>query len=360
MSGRVVHVLKSVFAVLFVYSGAFGLLRRLQGPRILVLAYHRVTPDEQLAQCAYPAMHVSVETFRQQIEAVQAHWDVASLPRLQAVLDGHETLRGTMALVTFDDGYRDNFLHAMPVLSRLGCPATFFLSYAFVEAREAFWFDQLASLAAAWERPDAGREARRAGLPQQLAQALEAPGTWQARLRRAAAYLKTLADGERRALLARLAASPPAVAGAPPAEAMSWNEVRTMHRAGMSIGAHGVSHGILTRMSAESAAGEIATSLQQTAGRVGARVDAFAYPNGDATPAIADQVRDAGAALAFTMQPRLNRVTDDPWLLGRFNVCEQTSRSAFRRFSRAYFLCEISGVFGFLLGRDRRGGNARA
>jgi peptidoglycan/xylan/chitin deacetylase (PgdA/CDA1 family) len=349
-----------MFAVLFVYSGAYMLLRRLQGPRILVLAYHRVTPAEQLAQCAYPAMHVSVQTFAQQIETVRAHWDVVSLPRLQAVLDGHETLRSSMALVTFDDGYRDNFQHAMPALSRLGCPATFFLSYAFVDAREAFWFDQLASLATAWERPDVDRPALRAGLPPELVQALEAPGSWQARLRRAAAYLKTLADGERRTLLARLAAARPDVTEAPPAEAMSWNEVRHLHRAGMSIGAHGVSHGILTRMPAESAAGEIATSLQQTAGHVGVRVDAFAYPNGDATPAIAAQVRDAGAALAFTMQPRLNRATDDPWLLGRFNVCEDTSRSAFRRFSRAYFLCEISGVFGFLLGRNRRGGNARA
>jgi peptidoglycan/xylan/chitin deacetylase (PgdA/CDA1 family) len=247
----------------------------------------------------------------------------------------------------------------MPVLTQLGCPATFFLSWGFVDARQAFWFDQLAAVAASWERGDAEVAALRSSLPAALVQALDAPGPRQVRLRRAAAYFKALPDGESRALLARLTTASSGGIDAPAAEPMSWNEVREMHRAGMSIGAHGVSHGILTRMPDEAAADEIATSLQRTAGRLGAGVEAFAYPNGDANRAVAAQVRDAGAALAFTMQPRLNRPTDDPWLLGRFNVCEDTSRSAFRAFSRAYFLCEIGGVFGFLLRRGR-GGGARA
>src|SRR5262249_43098979 len=48
------------------------------------------------------------------------------------------------ALVTFDDGYRDNFEVAVPILRERGVPATFFLPAAFLEAPRLPWWDQVA------------------------------------------------------------------------------------------------------------------------------------------------------------------------------------------------------------------------
>lgn len=358
MWNRIVLVLKSVFALAYVHSGLLALTRWLQGPRILVLAYHRVTPDAGISRCAYPAMHVSVSSFEAQMRTLAAHWKIVSPAALRAILKGDRPLRKNVALVTFDDGYQDNFTHAMPVLIRHRIPATFFLSYAFVERREPFWFDRLAAAAEAWKQQSAVDSALRQGLPAALAAALDMEAPTAARLRAAAGCLKKLPDDDRLAALQRLEAAFPLAAGR--AEPLAWDEVKEMRRYGMDFGAHGVSHGILTQMSPEAVAREVATSLAGTAERLGATVEAFAYPNGDASAAVASLARQAGATLAFTMEPRLNHPHDDPWRLGRFNVCEDTSRSAFAPFSASYFLCEISGVFTFLLGRRFRGGSVHA
>lgn len=139
------------------------------------------------------------------------------------------------------------------------------------------------------------------------------------------------------------------------AEALRWDEVQAMRRAGMGIGAHGVHHGILTRMETQAAAVEIRQAVTAIAREVGEPVQEFAYPNGDVNEEVARVAAAAGVQLAFTMQPRPVRPGDDRLRLGRRNVCEATSQSAFRRFSSAYFWCEITGVFDLLLGRGRRG-----
>ena len=84
------------------------------------------------------------------------------------------------------------------------------------------------------------------------------------------------------------------------------------------------------------------------------QVAEFAYPNGDADARVASQVADAGVRCAFTMQPENPRPGGDRFRIGRRNVCEDTSRSAWRRFSRAYFCCEITGVFDVVLRRGAR------
>jgi peptidoglycan/xylan/chitin deacetylase (PgdA/CDA1 family) len=125
----------------------------------------------------------------------------------------------------------------------------------------------------------------------------------------------------------------------------------------MRFGAHGVRHAILTRMHADAAEEEVRTSLATVSSRIGTAVCEFAYPNGDASAEVARRAARAGATLAFTMEPVAVRPGHDPHRLGRRNICEETSRGAFGRFSKGYFWCEITGVFDVLLGRSRRGRN---
>jgi peptidoglycan/xylan/chitin deacetylase (PgdA/CDA1 family) len=322
-------------------------VHRLRRPHILVLAYHRVTPDAAMADCAYPAMHVAASTFRAQLQALRRLYRVVPMRDLRAILAGRTPLREPVAVITFDDGYRDNYEVALPILAAENIPATFFVSVDFVERGVPFWFDRLAAAARAW---DGGAPA--AALPEPLVRALSQPGTLAERLRVAAAFLKTLPDAEREAAVAALDRTTAATARA--AEPMSWNEVRALREAGMHVGAHGVRHGILTRMPVPEAAREIGDSLATVAARIGDQVTEFAYPNGDADAIIADLARDAGVHLAFTMAGRAVRPGADPLRIARRNVSEDTSCDARGRFSQAYFWCEITGVFDVVTGRRMR------
>jgi len=347
-----VHAAKSLLAIVLVHTGLLALVQRLRRPHVLVLAYHRVTPDAGMDAVDYPAMHVSTRSFAAQLRALRQFYDIVPLGDLTAILSGTTPLRRHVAAVTFDDGYRDNFRDAFPILAQENIPATFFLSLGFVDGREPFWFDRVAAAAHAWDAKPQARDAARADLPAGLVGAFAADAPRVERLRRAVAFLKTLPDAERTAVVDRLTQLDATVDCT--SEPMHWDEVRALRDAGMGIGAHGTQHAILTRMESTASSRDIATSVERIGARLGMQVVGFAYPNGDADARVAAQAADAGVQLAFTMQPENPRPGADRLRIGRRNVCEDTSRSAWRHFSRAYFWCEITGAFDFVLQRGAR------
>ncbi len=350
---RMLHQFKAMVADGLAKSGVLRTLHRRRRPHVLVLAYHRVTPDAELASCAYPAMHVSTSTFDAQLAALSELYRIVPLRDLGPILAGTEPLREHVAVITFDDGYRDNYRNALPILAARNIAATFFVSVDFVDRGESFWFDRVAAAARAWSTSVA---ARPTGLPEGLVKAFDSPGSLAERVRAAASFLKTLPDDERRRWVQVLT---PLAQGAAAADApMEWDEIRALRQAGMSIGAHGMRHGILTRMPGDDAAREIRDSVSLIGQRVGAPVETFAYPNGDVDDAVADLARRAGVRFGFTMAGR--NVGPGPSVdalrIARRNVCEDTSRGRDGRFSAAYFWCEMTGVFDVLTGRRLRKG----
>jgi peptidoglycan/xylan/chitin deacetylase (PgdA/CDA1 family) len=281
---------------------------------------------------------------------LKALYRIVPMAELHAILCGRQPLRERLAVVTFDDGYRDNYQNALPILVRQAVPATFFLSLDFVDGGQSFWFDRLAEIVRAWPGSPRSEEIR-PGLPQPLAAALDLRASPRERSRRAVAFLKSLSDDERREVMSALA---PVLPGGSGAEPLRWREVRAMQEAGMRIGAHGVSHSILTRMHPEAARQEMARSLEMLSSRLGTEVCEFAYPNGDVDERVAHFAQQSGVRLGFTIQPRDLRTGEDLMRLGRPNVCEDTSRGLFARFSRAYFFCEMTGVFDRVLRRAAR------
>jgi len=350
---RMVHQFKATVAAMLGRSGVLRMLHRMRRPHVLVLAYHRVTPDEDVASCAYPAMHVSTSSFDAQLAALAELYRIVPLRDLGPILAGTLPLREHVAVITFDDGYRDNYRNALPILAAHNVAATFFVSVDFVDRGESFWFDRVAAAARAWSANVTAR-ATITGLPAEIVSAFDSPGSLAERARLAAAFLKTLPDDERQRWVRALE---PLAQGAASEDApMQWDEVRALRQAGMSIGAHGVRHGILTRMPGEEAAREIGDSVSLIGQRVGAPVETFAYPNGDVDDAVADLARRAGVRLGFTMAGRNVGPGIDALRIARRNVCEDTSRGRDGRFSAAYFWCEITGVFDVLAGRLLRRG----
>jgi peptidoglycan/xylan/chitin deacetylase (PgdA/CDA1 family) len=350
-----VHGAKSLFAAAALRTGVLRAWHRGKGPHVLVLAFHRVTPEAELAACAYPAMHVSTRSFEAQLLALRELYRIVPMRELQAILSGQAPLDGPVAVITFDDGYRDNYQHALPILVRLGIPATFFLSWGFVDGGQGFWFDRLADAARAWDTDAAARDRLAAVLPVPVAAALAGSGSFQMRLRAATAMLKTVPDAERERLVdAAAVAAGGGAAAAWHSEPLRWDEVAAMQAAGMRMAAHGVRHGILTRMAPETAADEIRKSVTAIGQRTGTAIEEFAYPNGDTDDTVTRLASEAGVQLGFTMRHDHVRPGDDRLRLARRNVCEDTSRGAGGQFSKAYFWCEITGLFDRVLGRGRR------
>jgi hypothetical protein len=132
------------FAARFLFaSGAIGAYRRLAlRNRAVVLMYHRVMPREEPASAAFEGIRVDPATFELQMAYLRKHFHLLALVDLRLHLWKRIPFPPNSCLVTFDDGWRDNYIHAYPVLNRYEIPAVVFLTVGHIGTRKRFWQDR--------------------------------------------------------------------------------------------------------------------------------------------------------------------------------------------------------------------------
>jgi peptidoglycan/xylan/chitin deacetylase (PgdA/CDA1 family) len=325
---------KSMLAGGLYYTGALAawrLARRLAGePRVHVLGFHRVVPDfaAATARCL-PQLCVSRATFEAQLAHVRRHMDVLDLPTAALALRGGRRLTRDACLLTFDDGYRDVYTCAFPILRRLDLPAAMFVSTGYLSTRELFPHDRLYGVL----RVAAARPAAPAPHPaERWAQLAREHGPATA-VERAARAL----PGERMAQVigalecAYGAGEPPGDGGHP----LTWEQCAEMARHGIAFGSHTVTHTPLAHEPSATALRELRDSLEEIEARLGgARY--VAYPNGVYSHEVILTCEKLGARCAFTTEDRPNRPRDtNPMCVGRKLLWEAHGRGFGRGPSRA-------------------------
>jgi peptidoglycan/xylan/chitin deacetylase (PgdA/CDA1 family) len=108
--------------------------RLLYGNNVVVLMYHRVSDvyNNELSN-----LTVSVAHFDEQLRLFKERFKVVGIE------DKWEKLKKTGIVITFDDGYADNILNALPLLEKHGLPATVFVSTLNIGTDKEFWWDRL-------------------------------------------------------------------------------------------------------------------------------------------------------------------------------------------------------------------------
>ncbi|MBN8500210.1 MAG: polysaccharide deacetylase family protein [Sphingomonadales bacterium] len=286
-----------------------------QGGRLSILIYHRVLARRDPVLDWDPdATH-----FEQVVRWLKESFNV--LPLDQAISRLHEhSLPARAAAITFDDGYADNCTVAMPILQAHGLSATFFVATGYLDGGR-MWNDTII---------EAVRRCSRARLD------LSGEGLGVHELNSAEAVrqaiLSILKKVKYRKPRERLkaAAYVAAVSGAilPPDLMMSSEQVRSMRRAGMSIGAHTVTHPILARLALEEAHKEVAESKLFLESLLQERVGLFAYPNGkpnvDYRAGDVDLIRGLGFDGAVTTAWGVADSESDRMQLPRFTPWDRT------------------------------------
>lgn len=256
-------------------SGGAALLRRLPAWRgLLVLNYHRIgDPDATpYDRDLFSADH---HAFAEQIAHLARACDVVSPEDIGAI---RRHRYGRYVLVTFDDGYRDNYELAYPVLRSYGVPATFFVCTGFIDRPHLAWWDEISWMIRTTEVSalPAGEwfpaeipltDNRHVAVRAALARYKELPGA------RTGEYLDHL-----RATTGRFHADRDIAS-----LWMTWGMVREMRAGGMTIGAHTVSHQLLGRLPVVEQEREIAKSRERILAETGTSPIAFAYPVGSRT-----------------------------------------------------------------------------
>ncbi len=244
-------------------------------PALTILNYHRVQEPEQVVGLDSRMVSATPEGFEWQMAYLQQHFELLAPEEIALRLSHGHDLPPNAALVTFDDGYRDNFDVAYPILQRHSIPAVIFLITGLVGTTERMWWDEVAALVSATKVEQAvvpGAGELRFHTMIERAQSRE-------RLRR---LLKSQLEEHRQETLNTLREKLDGVPAAFLGERLfvTWDEVREMRWGGISFGAHTHTHPILTHMPEDRAAWEVAVSKQIVERELGQEVPWFAYPNG--------------------------------------------------------------------------------
>ncbi len=308
---------------------------------LIVLTYHRVLPKgDQRLLIEQPGMWVHPDTFRMHVRILKQHFEVVRLSEWLAHAARNDPLPAAACAITFDDGWRDNYEYAYPILAEEAVSATIFLVADMVGTNAVFWPERLASLLRLASTPDGRARARKDsrwlaevcpllsdGRPLSIDSIDAAINCAKARYVDQA--LNAMLDDVEVRMGLRDQYTPRSI--------MNWNEVREMASAGViDIGSHTRTH---TRMSADMDEGslrdEIAGSKRVLEERSGTPVDLFCYPNGDVT-ASARALVQANYRGACSTQRGWHMPTGDAHAIRRIGIHEDVASD------RAAFLSRVS------------------
>lgn len=304
--------------------------------------YHRVLPAEERRKSFSSAgIVVHSDTFAKQMDYIGKALHVVSVDEFIEKITRKEPFQNGTCLITFDDGWLDNYLSAYPVLNDRKLPALIFLPAAYIGTGRRFWREETAAVLfrVAGDASDTSRELLVSlGLPLLS----EVPAN-QVRIEIEAylAQMKAWPREKREAVLSRIRAYQDALPQRPrDTDAfIDWEQVREMAKHRISFGSHGYRHDILTQLDYAEAEEDITRSKEVIEQNLATVVRTFAYPNGNYDRELTGLVAKAGYEAAFTVGEGVVRSGDNPFTLRRINMHEDMTNT------RALFLARILGIF---------------
>lgn len=255
-------------------TGILGVLRRHSSSTLLALNYHRIRENDNDSSMFDDGVFLpNVAQFEDHLRWLKENTTVLSEERLLEILATGLSPKGVSSLITFDDGYVDNFTLAGPVLRRHGLTATFFIPTDLVASRRLGWWDIISYLIKSSRRGSIEIMGNRYDLPSQAREAI----------RRCLGSVKNnefdSADGFVADLSKECGVDTPDVS-VQSEQLMTWDHVRELSASGHSIGSHTKSHKILSGMTSDEQRSELEDSKRILEGEIGKEVKSISWPVG--------------------------------------------------------------------------------
>lgn len=299
--------------------GLFDLARKKNPNLLTVLNYHRIEePDRSDFSTFKPNISATPLMFEQQMDYLLKNYNVVSGADVTAWVRGGRALPPHAALITFDDGYYDNFKNAFPVLAERNLPAIIFLASDFIGGDSPFYWDLIAYCF-------------NNSLMDHVSISPTISYSWNNKFSRDIVVgqiielAKKMPEADKRKLVD---AFPDKMDVSVPLNAfdglfLTWDDVRALSVGGIEMGAHTASHPILTRVPIDKVEEELYKSKIRIEGEINSQVVSFAYPNGqpsDFNSAVIDRVKKVGFHTAYTLlsgPTRFSSVKKDPYQIRR-------------------------------------------
>lgn len=295
--------------------------------RLAILTHHRVSPSVD------PFLNGEVDAswFTMQSELLRSHFSVLPLEEAISRLR-NGTLPARAVSLTFDDGYADNYMVALPILRSAGLHATFFVAPDYLDGG-SMWNDSLIECIRRAPGPKLDLSSLGLGVAD-----IETPDKRRRVVYQFIESVRRLPPDRRQEIVDSIVQM---VGVTLPDDLMMTSvQVRALRAAGMGIGGHTMSHPILASMNEDAARKEIADGRDRLEGLIGERLRLFAYPNGrphqDYTAVHVRMVRELGFEAAVSTAVGVASSRSDMYQLPRFAPWVDSPMAFTRRLLQNY------------------------
>ena len=269
----------------FVASGALRLAHKLAAPAAVVLRYHSIQdrPEQYANTIGFGVIHAA-SIFERHMELIARRFSAVTMDDILLFLKGEKGLPHRAVAVTFDDGYKDNFRFAAPILNRFGIPGTFYVVVDSVDRSTAPWYCLLrhafmTARSTNWKDPATGTIHDLTGLHAREATFLHS----------ADVCAKTSAPERERLIQRATRALDPEPFPNESDLMMTWEDARALVKSGHIVGSHTMTHPNVAHLPATDVQRELSDSKLKLEKELGQPVKHFSYPH----PALNPQWNEA-------------------------------------------------------------------
>lgn len=304
---------------------------------IRIVVYHRIM--ENFDPLHFPYDHELVDATTDEFDRELAHfkrdYNIVTFGDVIRMLDDGVPLPERALLITFDDGYQDNYLHAFPLLREHKVPATMLLAASFVGGDSTFWYDRLAFILRNLDQDSVSF-----GGGKHDFRLTTDPARRMKVFKVIMEYLACVEDAERLQILEEINAKYGYVYDRQGEEVralsrpLNWQQVAEMSREGVEMGSHTMTHPFLSRVDRQQLLDEMTGSKALIEQHTGSPVRVIAYPNGqsrDFNDEVKQAAREAGYSIGLSYVDGVNPLDElDRFALKRLHVSPRHDFSMFR------------------------------
>jgi len=340
--------LRILIASFLYYTGVLNFLMKIKlRNKAAILMYHRVLDKEDISSSySQNGIIVSKKTFANQMKFLQKHFVMISLSDVIKKITNKIPFVSKSCLVTFDDGWKDNFQNAYPVLKSTSVPAVIFLPTDFVETDKTFWQEKLTQLfTLLYQRCKKNEDLKLNTLNllniDDLSSILNSDEECvKEKILSFVASQKEKRESHIEDLIYRLEThiEPLQHNNDSTQDFLKWDEIKIMAKNGVDFGSHGKSHRILTNNGVD-IQWELKESKNIIEDKLNLKIDSFSYPNGNHSEEVATLVKRNGYEIAFGTGHGFVSYDDDPYTLKRINIHEDMTNN------KPMFLARIVGLW---------------
>lgn len=330
-----------MIANIFYYTGVTGfILKKKLANKTLVLTYHRILPfNIRYRSFSHQAIMVDPANFDMHLHTIKEYFELTDTSALAYGVDKRKHGSDPQCLITFDDGWRDNYDYAYPILKKHDCSAIIFVPLNYVSTEQTFWQERMGYLI--WNICEKNTKEsieiiQKYGIEDIV---LKNKDTKHAEIMNYVRSLKTKSYKEIEGMINELLAILSHSDGSAVDMHMTWDQLKELSDNGIEIGSHACSHKILTKLTDDEVVEELNRSKRNIEDNLETEVISIAYPNGDYNGEIGEMANKVGYKCGFGTEYGYIDKDTDIYNLKRININDVVADS------KATFLATLIGIF---------------